>query len=84
MAQSISMREWVESLSYMGEFVSFEVRLVKIRDDKSIDVIPVINAGAVTLWEGAPDNIVVGGSLSLSGFKLEGGNLVLEDFEGML
>lgn len=84
MAQSISMREWVESLTCMGEFVSFEMRVIEVREDKSIDVMPVINAGDRVLWEGPVDNIIVGGSLSLSGFLLRDGDLVLEKFEEMI
>jgi len=74
------MLEWIETLTYCGQDVSFEVQLLEVLPDHRVRMRPVIRAGEVALWTGDEDILGKGGSLSLSGFKLRGDDLVLEGF----
>lgn len=80
MAEQISMVEWLESLAVCGEDVTFDFQVVGILSDGRVRVRAIIRAGAVDLWKGDEDILCEDGRLSLSGFRLRGNDLVLEDF----
>ena len=83
MATAISMREWVETLTYFGDDISIDVRIVDI-GPSSITLQPMFVIGDTVLWKGNKDVIPVGGALSLTGFVLRDNDLVLEDFGGKI
>jgi len=84
MAQEISMIEWAESALEYGNLVSFEVELLEIVSMKVVRVRPVIKVNGEAVWEGKANSVSVKDTIGLSGFALDGPDLVLKNYEDVL
>ena len=70
MASSITMSEYIQSLSLHGEEVSLETHVVEVREDRVL-LQPQLAIGGQVLWSGEPVWTGEEDSLSLNVFTMD-------------
>ena len=80
MAEAISLEDWLETLTYLGGDVSFDVEFLGMDAEGRAQLRTSFRAGNLTLWQGDNDVVAEGSGVSVGGFVLRNGDLILENF----